>query len=91
MFKRASVILAEMCLEKIASKMKIDPIVCEQCGYEGMPTRQGLCPECMAICGKMPQPPYKKPEPEYENEPVNGNTVEDQYIKDTTEINGRMV
>ena len=92
MIKKASLLLSLAVFEKraTAKRLAIVPIVCEQCGYQGMPERDGRCPICAAICGVMPKPAYKKREPEFENEPVNGNSVEDQYMKDMAEINGYM-
>ena len=91
MIKKASTILNLMVFEKQASLKKLKPIHCEQCGYEGMPTHQGFCPDCMAICGVMPKPAFKKPEKELDNEPVNGNSAEDQWQRDSAEINGYMI
>lgn len=91
MEKKASEMLEDMVFEKQASLKKLRPIQCEQCGYEGRPTRQGFCPECMAICGVMPKPAHKKPEKGFDNEPVNGNSVEDQWQRDSAEINGYMI
>ena len=90
MIKKVSTLLNLMVFEKQASLKKLKPIHCEQCGYEGRPTYHGFCPECMAICGVMPKPAYKKPEKELDNEPVNGNSVEDQWQRDSAEINGYM-
>ena len=93
MIKKASVLLNLAVFEKQAATkqlLAIAPISCEQCGYQGMPERNGRCPVCAAICGVMPRPAYKKPEPEFDNYPVNGNSVEDQYMKDMAEINGYM-
>ena len=93
MIKKASLLLNLAVFEKQAATKRLPavaPITCEQCGYEGVPERNGRCPVCAAICGVMPSPAYKKPEPEFENYPVNGNSVEDQYMKDMAEINGYM-
>lgn len=93
MIKKASLLLSLAVFEKQAATKRlaaVAPIICEQCGYQGMPEKDGRCPVCAAICGIMPQPAYKKPEREFENYPVNGNSVEDQYMKDMAEINGYM-
>jgi hypothetical protein len=93
MIKKASLLLSLAVFEKQAAQKRlaaVAPIACEQCGYQGLPERDGRCPVCAAICGVMPQPAYKKPEQEFENYPLNGNSVEDQYMKDMAEINGYM-
>ena len=77
-------------IRSIKKKLNLKPIDCEQCGYQGPPTYDGRCPNCMAICGVAPKAAYKKPEQEFDNEPINGNSVEDQFSKDMAEINGYM-
>ena len=93
MIKKASILLSLAVFEKKAAAKRLASLAhisCEQCGYQGPPERDGRCPICAAICGIMPKPAYKKPEPDFDNYPINGNSVEDQYMKDVAEINGYM-
>ena len=66
-------------MEKTANYLH--DIECKMCGYSGKPNRDGKCPVCYSIEGKMRPdlPIYGKEDPQPLN---NGTNVEDEYTLD---------